>query len=142
VNITFENIDLTDSVHVEHAVSSLRAYAALPPLLLHDTRSVTVDFGNGNLLSSGAPAVPNDPLTIYGKTTRTFLEIMLGRIRQDGKTTLETVASDMKVPLDTARAYLRNAGRTAGAYKVSLPVAPTWNPESGCNEYTLVESAE
>lgn len=145
MNITFENIDLTDSLNVDHAISSLRAYAALPPALLRDMRSVTINFASINALASEGPSSYNDEpydLGVYGKTTRTFLETMLLLIQKDGKTTLESVAAHMGVSLDTARAYLRNAGRTAGAYKISLPVAPTWNHDAGCNEYTVTKSAE
>jgi hypothetical protein len=145
MNLTFENIDLTDSLNVEYAISTLRAYAALPPALVRDMSSLTVNFGSINALANEGPssyiAEPHD-LGVYGKTTRTFLETMLGRIERDGKTTLEEVAAHMDVSLDTARAYLRNAGRTAAAHKVSLPVTPTWNHESGCNEYTVTKSAE
>jgi hypothetical protein len=145
MNLTFENIDLTDPLNVDHAISSLRAYAALPPALLRDIRSVSVNFASINALASEEPssyiAEPYD-LGVYGKTTRTFLETMLALIQKDGKTTLEAVAAHMGVSLDTARAYLRNAGRTAAAHKVSLPVAPTWNHDAACNEYTLAKSAE
>jgi len=142
MNITFQNIDLTDSINLHHAISTLRAYADLSPALLRDMSSLTIDFGNINALASEEPSsyVPHDPLAIYGKTTRAFLETMLLLIQRDGKTSLESVATHMGVSLDTSRAYLRNAGRTAAAHKVSLPVVPTWNHGSGYNEYALPSS--
>ena len=143
MNITFQNIDLTDTMNVEHAISTLRAYAALPVGLLRETSSITVDFGSIKSLASEEPSsYNNDPhdLDVYGKTTRAFLETMLLLIQRDGKTTLESVATHMGISLDTARAYLRNAGRTAAAHKVSLPVVPTWSHESGYNQYTLQSS--
>jgi hypothetical protein len=142
MNITFQNIDLTDSINLQHALSSLRAYADLSPVLLRDMSSLTIDFGSINTVASEKPSssVPHDPLAIYGKTTRAFLETMLLLIQRDGKTSLESVATHIGVSLYTARAYLRNAGRTAAAHKVSLPVMPTWNHESGYNEYAVPSS--
>ena len=45
-------------------------------------------------------------------------------------------AKEAGISLDTARAYLRNAGRTASAYKVALPVKPEWQHDTGRNTYT------
>jgi hypothetical protein len=60
---------------------------------------------------------------------------MLARIAKQGSTTLEDAATEAGISLDTARAYLRNAGRTAAAHKVALPVAPKWDHEKGRNDY-------
>jgi hypothetical protein len=83
-----------------------------------------------------APAITSaDPLAIYGAKTRLFLELMTARIERHGLATLAEVANDMGISLDAARAHLRNAGRTASAHNVSLPVHPTWQPEHGYNVY-------
>lgn len=146
VNITFENIDLTNTEHLAHAQSALEIYATLSSALLATVQDIRIDFSMLDLAlvraSAQALEVPGVPsavkkakLGIYGKTTRAFLQSMLDRIAQNGSTTLEEVATDMGIGIDTARAYLRNAGRTASAYKTTLPVKPVWNAEMGCNDY-------
>lgn len=138
MNITLANIDLQNPDHVEHAIGSLRAYASIPAAFLSTMSSVTLSFDGGDTTMTPRDAVEGaeeDKLGIYGKTTRTLLQTMLARIRAQGSTTLEEAATDMGVSLDTARANLRNAGRTAAAYKVSLPVAPKWDHEKGRNDY-------
>ena len=139
MNITFENIDLTNTEHLAHAQRSLSFYTSLPCSLLASTRDIRIDFLEvavvvANSLPASAPS-HEEALGIYGKTTRAFLQQMLARIDAQGSTTLEDVSTDMGIGLDTARAYLRNAGRTASAYKVSLPVAPKWDHEKGRNDY-------
>jgi hypothetical protein len=141
MNVTLTNIDLTDTAHLSHAVAALNAYAALSPDLLLGVESIRLDFRTVDLIpmnvpmsSSPTPAV-TESLGIYGKTTRAFLDTMLSRISKYGSTTLEDAATEAGISLDTARAYLRNAGRTASAYKVALPVKPEWQPDMGCNTY-------
>lgn len=149
MNITLENIDLTNIGHLAHAVASLNTYAALSSSLLASTRDIRIDFRTLDHFAvvtspspaitdeeALAPSVPQDAnLGIYGKTTKLFLQQMLTRIDQQGSATFEDVATDMGIGLDTARAYLRNAGRTASAHKVSLPVEPKWDHEKGRNNY-------
>lgn len=141
MNITLTDIDLTNPQHLAHAVESLNAYAAIPPALLQGVKDVDIDFRTFDLVPMNALPSPHlvpskdEMLGIYGKTTRAFLQQMLARIDAHGSTTLEDVATDMGISLDTARAYLRNAGRTASAYKVSLPVVPKWDHEKGRNDY-------
>ena len=141
MNITLENIDLTNTEHLAHALSALNAYAALSPDLLSGVENIRIDFRTLDLIpmracppSASAPSL-EEALGIYGKTTRAFLQQTLGRIDAQGSTTLEDVATDMGISLDTARAYLRNAGRTASAHKVPLPVKPKWDHEKGRNDY-------
>ena len=147
MNITLANIDLTNADHLSHAVAALNAYAALSPDLLLGVESLRLDFHTLDLIPMNAP-VPSEAamgqyplryeaaLAIYGRTTRAFLRKMLERIHAHGSTTLEDAAADANISLDTARAYLRNAGRTASALKVTLPVRPEWQPDMGCNTYT------
>ena len=141
MNITLDNIDLTNTEHLAHA---REIYATLSSALLATVQDIRIDFRTLDLIPMHAesPVVDTLTLVIYGGTTRTFLETMLGLIQRDGKTTLVVVASEMNISRDTARAYLRNAGRTAAARKVLLPVLPTWNHESGCNEYRAMKSAD
>lgn len=147
VNITLENIDLTNTEHLAHAQSALEIYAALSSALLATVQDIRLDFRTLDLVPMRAPReVPSVPsvlktakLGIYGKTTRAFLQSMLDRIAQNGSVTLEEVASETGIGIDTARAYLRNAGRTASAYKTTLPVKPVWNAEMGCNDYHAVD---
>jgi len=140
VNITLENIDLRNPEHVEHVIASLRASATIPAAFLGTVKDITVAFDGGDTTVTSRDAVEGaeeDRLGIYGKTTRTLLQTMLARAKAQGSTTLEEVATDMGVSLDTARANLRNAGRTAAAYKVSLPLTPVWNAADGRNEYRI-----
>lgn len=141
MNITLENIDLTNAAHLAHAQSALEIYATLSSALLATVQDIRIDFHAVPVVAvtpvpaSGPTSAQEEALGIYGKTTRSFLEAMLARIDAQGSTTLEEVATDMGITLDTARAYLRNGGRTASAYKVSLPVAPKWDHEKGRNDY-------
>ena len=142
MNVTLTNLDLTDTAHLSHAVAALNAYAALSPDLLLGVESIRLDFRTVDLIPMNAPMAPSPVFTgttslgIYGKTTRAFLDTMLSRISKYGSTTLEDAAKEAGISLDTARAYLRNAGRTASAYKVALPVKPEWQHDTGRNTYT------
>jgi hypothetical protein len=141
VNITLENIDLTNTEHLAHA---REIYATLSSALLATVQDIRIDFRTLDLIPMHAaeevPAgmghdAPKAKLGIYGKTTRAFLQSMLDGIAKNGSVTLEEVATEMGIGLDTARAYLRNGGRTAIAYKTTLPVKAVWNAEMGCNDY-------
>lgn len=147
MNITLKNIDLTDQQHYEHvseALVELKKYASLAPLALLGVTEVSIDFSAaGAVTMEGpypSPIVSDAPevnhLAVFHGNTRRFLEVMLARIDKCGSTTLEDAAADANISLDTARAYLRNAGRTASAHKVTLPVRPEWQPDMGCNTYT------
>ena len=135
MDITIVNIDLTNPASVEHAVEKLRALTVFDASVLRNVRAMTV-FVPSDEVDTTRPSLPEDTLAVYGKMTRAFLEVMLARIDKCGSTTLEDAAADASISLDTARAYLRNAGRTASAHKVALPVRPEWQPDMGCNTYT------
>jgi hypothetical protein len=147
VNITLANIDLQNLEHVEHAIGSLRAYASIPAAFLSTMTDITLDFSGGDTVLTPAPAadpsyaVPNleEKLGIYGKMTRELLRCMvtLATASEKGTVTLEEASDYLGISLDTARANLRNAGRTAAARKVSLPLIPAWNAEKGYNEYRI-----
>ena len=137
MNLTFQNIDLQNREHLARAVAALHTYAAAPEGLLRNVQSLTISLSSDPV---AAPAV-GPSLGIYGATTRKLLQTMITLAERNGHTALEEVARDMGISLDSARANLRNAGRTAAAHKVSLPVAPTWNPEKGCNEYRVTGTA-
>ena len=148
MNITLENIDLTNTEHLAHAreicatlssallatVQDIRIdFRTLDLVPMHAAEDVPADMGHDAPKASSA--TPKAKLGIYGKTTRAFLQSMLDGIAKNGSVTLEEVATEMGIGLDTARAYLRNAGRTAIAYKTTLPVKAVWNAEMGCNDY-------
>lgn len=135
MDITIVNIDLTNPASVEHAVEKLRALTVFDASVLRNVRAMTI-FVPSDEVDTTRPSLPEDTLAVYGKMTRAFLEVMLSRIEKYGSTTLEDAAADANISLDTARAYLRNAGRTASAHKVTLPVRPEWQPDMGCNTYT------
>lgn len=71
----------------------------------------------------------------YRGNTKEFVDTMLARIDKYGSTTLEDAATDLGVTLDTARAFLRNAGRTDRAHDTELPFVPRWNHDKGYNDY-------
>lgn len=137
MHITIENIDLTNPASVERAVEKLRALTVFDASVLRNVRSMTVFVPSDEVDNARLALLPEDTLAVYGKMTRAFLEVMLARIDKCGSTTLEDAAADANISLDTARAYLRNAGRTASAHKVTLPVKPEWQHDMGCNVYRL-----
>jgi hypothetical protein len=153
MHITLTNIDPTNPKHLAYAVASLnelKKHATVAPLVLRWVTDVNIDFSELDVVSLGGPECPptavssgsrEDMLAIYGKMTRTFLEVMLSRIEKCGSTTLEDAAADANISLDTARAYLRNAGRTASAHKATFPVKPEWQHDMRCNVYTATHKA-
>lgn len=136
MDITIVNIDLTNPASVEHAVEKLRALTVFDASVLRNVRAMTVFVPSDEVDTTRLALLPEDTLAVYGKMTRAFLEVMLARIDKCGSTTLGDAAADANISLDTARAYLRNAGRTASAHKVTLPVRPEWQWDMGCNTYT------
>ena len=73
--------------------------------------------------------------TLFQGQTRAFLERMIDSIRSKGGVTLKDAATMQGIGIDTARAYLRNAGRTAKAHGVAMPIVPKWDADKGCNVY-------
>jgi hypothetical protein len=140
MDITIVNIDMTNPASVEHAVEKLRALTVFNASVLRSVESMTI-FVPSDVVDTTRLSLPEDTLAIYGKMTRAFLEVLLARIDKCGSTTLEDAAADANISLETARAYLRNAGRTAAAHKVALPVIPEWQPDMGCNTYTATPKA-
>ena len=137
MNITLKNFDPQSTEHTGMVVEWLNAISAIHRVSPRVLNGMTDTFIDLKEMDPADPLAIEDRgnITLYGKTTRAFLEHMMARIKAQGSTTLEEVATDMGITLDTARAYLRNAGRTASAHKVSLPVAPKWNHEKGRNDY-------
>ena len=140
--LTFANLDLTSPAAVAHACRILHDYANLPSNLLAGIANVTLTFEEGGYITDSHPApvapvqeASGPDLSFYKGQTRTLLDTMLARIKQNGSTTLSEAANDMNVTLDVARAYLRNAGRAAAARECPLPVQPKWNTTLGCNDY-------
>jgi hypothetical protein len=133
MNVVIKSLDPQNPASVARAHKGLDWLAALPPGVSKNISEITI-FASP--VEEEAPATTSaDPLAIYGKMTRAFLEHLIERTEKYGQTTLEDAATSAGIPLETARAYLRNAGRTASAHKASLPIKPEWQPDLGCNLY-------
>ncbi len=138
MNVTIKNLDPQNPASMARAREGLERLTSLPPGMSKHILEFAISAAPVEEEAPvGAPAStpPADPLAIYGAKTRLFLELMTARVEKHGLATLAEVANDMGIPLDAARAHLRNAGRTASAHNVSLPVHPTWQPEHGYNVY-------
>lgn len=154
--VIFKNLDLLDSRSVEQAVGILWAahrhakqsvemfgeseadvrerLAASRAFTLLDPNTETMVNEDGTEVLSPPPTKMHAQ-GFYRGNTRDLVAAMLARIDKHGSTTLEDTATDMGIPLDTARAFLRNAGRTDRAHGTELPFAPRWNADKGYNEY-------
>jgi len=137
---TFQNINFTNPADVDKACGILRSFATVPAELLASTSGLSITLEPGGYITDAAvvpiaDAGSVDP--VFGERTRAFLDEMVSAIRSKGGVTLEEAAALHGINLDTARAFIRNAGRTAKARGASLPVKPTWNHELGCNVYTV-----
>lgn len=137
MNVTLTNIDFQDSFSVQRAIDILRHLEHMSIMLIGASEHMTFNVAYELPEEPEKFSLGNDTLAIYGKTTRHFIEAMLDRIRKNGSVTLEEVADDENISVETARAYLRNAGRTAAAHKVTLPFKPVWNHDKGVNDYSL-----
>jgi len=154
--VTFKNLDLLDSRSVEQAVGTLwaahrhakqsvelfgesetevRGRLAAPRAftLLDPDTEATVEHNGTEVLSP--PPTKTHTQGFYRGKTKDFVDAMLARIEKHGSATLEDAANDMGLTLDTARAFLRNAGRTNRAHDTELPFVPRWNADKGYNEY-------
>lgn len=154
-SVTFKDVDFLDSRTIENAVRLLWAihrHAKYSVELFgepeeevrerhekHRTYSVRLDE---TLLDEEGKEVyapvPTKiiPQGFYRGNTKDLIEKMLEKIEQNGSTTLEEVAREMSITLDTARAFLRNAGRTSRAHKAELPFLARWDVSRSRNEYT------
>ena len=153
--MTFKNLDPLDSRSVEQAVgilwaahhhakqavelfgeseASVRERLARIPhtyTLLDVENEAAVEEKDGTV--SVNVAVPTK--LFYRGNTKEFVNTMLARIDKYGSTTLEDAATELGITLDTARAFLRNAGRTDRAHGTELPLVPRWNHDKGYNDY-------
>lgn len=75
--------------------------------------------------------------TVLSANTRDFIQRLVATIATDGATTLDKVATDQGISVETARAYIRNAGRTAKAHNIKLPIKAVWDACKGYNIYTM-----
>jgi hypothetical protein len=152
--VTFKNVNLLDSRSVDHAVGILwelhRHAKQSVELLGHSeaevreqyarTHTFTIVDPNANLTVEDGEGVdldpvPTKPQVFYRGSSKQLIEVMQERIAKNGMTTLEDSATVMGVTLDTARAFLRNAGRTNRAHGIGFPFEARWNHDKGYNEY-------
>lgn len=142
--ITITGLDATNPTDLDRAATVVRS---LHLRAKDRTGDVRIEFDNGVAVVEfeASPVVNKDPVPVvnphlvgfvYGKKTREFLDAMLATIRSHGGVTLEDAAAQHGIGIDTARAFIRNAGRTAKAHGATLPVKPTWDHDRGCNVYT------
>lgn len=161
--LTLANLDLLDPKAVDHALGVIRALARTAryrvELFREDEAAVRADlavrkitlFSQAELAREAdddgdddatvgdvPPDAPASADPVYGAKTRAFLDAMLTTIHANGGVTLEDAAAQHGIGIDTARAFIRNAGRTAKAHGATLPVKPTWDADKGCNVYTAV----
>lgn len=140
---TFQNINFTNPADVDKACGILRSFATVPAELLASTSGLSITLEPGGYITDAADVPIADVGSVdpaFGERTGAFLDCMVSLIRATTPITLEDAAVAHGINLDTARAFIRNAGRTAKARGASLPVKPTWNHELGCNVYDVVTS--
>jgi len=152
IDFLVKNLDLLDADHVEMACGVLRARHRQAMMQLNvfgwDEARVRADIAarpSVSLVSMSDMQPVDEPTvdaatdegvsTLFQGQTRTFLERMVDTIRSKGGVTLEDAAAIHGIGIDTARAYIRNAGRTAKAHGIAMPVVPKWDTDKGCNVY-------
>jgi hypothetical protein len=154
--VTFKNLDLLDSRSVEQAVGILwaahrqakqcvelfgQSEAEVREQFSRPRTFTLTDPNADTLLNEQGEEVPAplptkvQPKGFYKGTSKQLVEVMQERIAKNGSTTLEDAATVMGVTLDTARAFLRNAGRTNRARSTEFPFETRWNHDKGYNEY-------
>ncbi len=160
-SVTFNSVDFLDSRSVEQAVgilwaahrqakqcvelfgqseSEVREQFSLPrTFTLIDPNTDTIVNEQGEEVP---PPTKIQPQGFYRGNTKEFIEAMENLISKHGSTTLEDTAQTMGISLDTARAFLRNAGRTNRAHKTGLSFAPRWNADKRCNDYLFKNAKE
>lgn len=138
MQFTFQNLNLANPADVDQACKILRSFATVPAEMLASTSVITITLeANGYITDSPvAPIADAESVsTLFQGQTRAFLERMIDSIRSKGGVTLKDAATMQGIGIDTARAYLRNAGRTAKAHGVAMPIVPKWDADKGCNVY-------
>ena len=160
-SVTFNGIDFLDSRSVEHAAGLLWAVhrnAKISVELLRqkeqevrDTvnnrdRTFSMDFitldevllepetGKEILHQTPTRMIPQG---YYRGNSKELVETMCEKIQKHGSVTLEETAEVMGITVDTARAFLRNAGRTNRAHGTEFPFAPQWDSLKRCNDYVF-----
>lgn len=154
--VTFKNLDILDSRSVEQAVGILWALhrhakqsvellgegeAEVRERLTHPHAFTLLDPNTNATVDDDGTVTPDplptkvQPQGFYKGTSKQLVEVMEERIAKNGSTTLEDTANVMGISLDTARAFLRNAGRTNRARGTEFPFETRWNHDKGYNEY-------
>lgn len=157
--LTLANLDLLDPKAVDHALgviralhrmaktrvelfredeAAVRADLAVRKITLSDQAELDREADDASTVGEVTQTIAAPVAPVYGAKTRAFLDEMLNTIRANGGVTLEDAAAKHGIGIDTARAFIRNAGRTAKAHGAVLPVKPNWDADKGCNVYTAV----
>lgn len=151
---TILNIDPLNPASITRAIEVLKAlhgvattrvntFGENPNIVLAELAEFNVTLPESEAPAESAPIAAQPPAPaaedpVFGPKIRMFFFAMANLIRQTGSpVTLEEVAAKEGIGIETARAFLRNAGRTAKARGVNLPVKRTWNADKGCNYYTI-----
>lgn len=139
--ITLVGLDVTDPTDLDRAATVIRS---LHHRAKDRTGDVRIEFDNGVAVVEftskvdAAPSVGADVIeVVYGAKTQSFLDSMVATIRYRGETTLEEAAQAHGISIDTARAYIRNAGRTSKARGVPMPIKSRWDTDRGRSVYTV-----
>lgn len=161
MDILFENVNLSDTEAVSTITRLLNEYRELSQEAMNTISRITVDMlhqkpapaepapepepvpepapeppGSEPTLTFDTLKVPALDYRFSGKG-RPFLLVMLTMIKHHREITLEQAASEYNISTETARAFLRNAGRTALSHGIQLPFRARWDIVAGCNRYSL-----
>lgn len=152
MDILFENVNLSDPDTIFTINRLLNDYRELSQEAMNTISIITVDMLHQKPAPAPAPVlapepepepVAADPVKVpaldyrFNGKARPFLLSMLKMIVHCQEITLEQAATGFGISTETARAFLRNAGRTALSYKIELPFRARWDISAGCNRYTL-----
>lgn len=155
MDIVFENIDFTRPETCSLLFRLIKQYSNLPTPTLQTISQITIDVAEelAKEVQTTPSQADNANATVWGGTTtrspvpvptlapcfagkcREFLTTMVEQIAHNGHTTLAQAAADHGVSVETARAFLRNAGRSAQSHGVTLPFYPRWDSLKSYNTY-------
>lgn len=158
MDILFENVNLSDPDTIFTINRLLNDYRELSQEAMNTISMITVDMLHQKPAPAPAPVLAPEPEPAaapepepaaadlvkvpaldyrFSGKARPFLLSMLKMIAHCQEITLEQAATGFGISTETARAFLRNAGRTALCYKIELPFRARWDISAGCNRYTL-----
>jgi hypothetical protein len=146
VSISLHDLDPLDRDSVERACDLLWAlHASLleAERRLGQSREEILAKTNGSNFRVSEPALSEstsaeeegDGLSLFGSETRQVLRLLRDRAHASGSSTLEEVSEELSLPIESVRAFMRNAGRTAKHHGIELPVRKEWNPDRRVMQY-------